>query len=119
MRIVLLTADLMCSSQLAGAAQREGASLATAATAEQLLRLAAEQPAALVVLDLNSPDIDPATLVPRLRALELPPRAILAFGPHVHEAHLAAARAAGCDEVLARGAFYAQAESIVARYAGG
>jgi DNA-binding NarL/FixJ family response regulator len=119
MHVLLLTADLMCSSQLAGAVERAGAVLAVAGGADRLIALAAEHPAALVALDLNAPGADPAALVPRLRALPQPPRAILAFGPHVHEARLAAAQAAGCDQVLSRGAFYPQAEEIVRRHRNG
>jgi hypothetical protein len=49
-----------------------------------------------------------------LRDLDNPPRKIVAFGPHVHEAKLAAARSAGCDEVISRGRFHAELIEIVA-----
>jgi len=38
---------------------------------------------------------------------------VVAFGPHVHEERLAAAREAGCDEVLSRGEFFARVNAIV------
>jgi DNA-binding NarL/FixJ family response regulator len=113
MRVALLTADLVCSSRLAGAAQRAGGTLLSAATAEALLALLASEPADAVLIDLEAPGSDPAALVPRLRALDPAPRAVLAFGPHVHEQRLAAAQQAGCDAVYARGQLHAQAETIL------
>ena len=45
MTILLLTTDLMCSSQLSGAAERAGAEVVLAGSADRLLALAAEHPA--------------------------------------------------------------------------
>ncbi len=45
--------------------------------------------------------------------------AIIAFGPHVHENLLAAARAAGCDDVLSRGQFFGQLDAILRKPLGG
>jgi len=115
MRLLLLTADLMCSSQVAGMARGLGLALVTCGSAQKLLDAAAEGPS-IVALDLNAAGIDLADLVPRLRSTGHAPAAIVAFGPHVHESRLAAAREAGCDEVLARGQFYAQGEQILRRF---
>jgi DNA-binding NarL/FixJ family response regulator len=71
----------------------------------------------LVILDLSHPGLDPGQLVPRLVELIGPAAAILAFGPHVHEARLAAAAAAGCHSVISRGQFRAQMEQILRQYA--
>ncbi len=117
MSAILLTTDLMTASKAQGAAARAGCSLRTVADAPALLIQAEQQGAGLVILDLSMPGIDPASLVPRLRALAGRPT-ILAFGPHVHEAQLQAAAEAGCDAVIARGQFHAQAEQILARHAG-
>ena len=68
---------------------------------------------ALVILDLGMPGLDVRGVVARLRALRVPAAKIIAFGPHVHEALLQAARDAGCDTVLARGQFYARLDEIV------
>lgn len=115
MRLLLLTADLMCSSQVAGMARGLGLALVACGTADRLLTAAAEGPS-IVALDLNAAGIDPAELVPRLRSAAQAPAAIVAFGPHVHESRLAAAQQAGCDAVLARGQFYSQGEHILRRY---
>lgn len=114
MSVLLLTTDLSCSSQVSGAAARLGVPLGTVMNPAQLMNRAAESSPAVVILDLNTPLLDCRELVPQLKALSSPPSTIIAFGPHVHEARLAAAREAGCDRVLARGQFYAQVEQILA-----
>jgi DNA-binding response OmpR family regulator len=115
-RAILLTRDLMCSSQVSGAAARAGLEMKTASTAAVCLESAAADSPGIVILDLNTSGFEPGDLVGQLRALPEPPRAIIAFGPHVHEARLAAATAAGCDAVLSRGQFYAQAAEILGRW---
>ncbi len=114
MSAILLTADLACSSKAAGAAARAGAELVTAMSTSALLDKLSSRGAELVLLDLTAPGLNPAELVGQIKSSALPPRAIIAFGPHVHEAKLAAAAEAGCDQVLARGAFYAQLEQLLA-----
>lgn len=111
MSAILLTADLACSSQVSGAAARTGVSLEVVMNPARLLERAAEIMPAVVILDLNTPLLDCRELVPQLKALASAP--IVAFGPHVHEARLAAAQEAGCDRVLARGQFYAQVEQLL------
>jgi hypothetical protein len=49
------------------------------------------------------PGLDVHALVAAVREASPNGARVLAFGPHVHEASLAAARAAGCDEVVTRG----------------
>jgi hypothetical protein len=41
---------------------------------------------------------------------------VIAFGPHVHAEALEAAAAAGCDQVLSRGALMAQLVAILAEH---
>ena len=86
--------------------------LRTAFDVATLLSHIRTEPASLVVIDLGTPRIDPAQLVSELRLSGGEGLRILAFGPHVHEQKLAAARAAGCDEVLTRGQFHASLDRI-------
>ena len=117
MAILFLTTDLLFSSRVAGAAARLGMTLKTAATPAALIELlAAAEPESLVLLDLNSPGVDPRQLAPMVRASQNPPRAIIAYGPHVHEDRLSAATAAGCNEVLTRGQFNARMEETLAKW---
>ena len=118
MPIYFLTSDLVFPSRVAGVAQQLGDKLETANSADALIAKlsGAAAPGAVVLLDLNSAGVDPAAIVPRLKALPQPPQAIIAFGPHVHEQKLAAATAAGCDLVLTRGQFDAQMRDLLARF---
>lgn len=111
----ILTADLMFSSKLTAAARQAGGTLRMAMSTAALLENLAAEPARLVLLDLTTPGLDPAVLVPRIREV-VPDAAVLAFGPHVHEDKLAAASAAGCDAVLTRGQLNAGADGLLARY---
>jgi CheY-like chemotaxis protein len=115
MLILFLTTDLVFPSRVAGVAQQLGVRMETAATADALVAktTAASSDNILVLLDLNSPAFDPAAVVQQLRALPTPPQTMIAFGPHVHEEKLAAAKAAGCDLVLTRGQFDAQMRSLL------
>ncbi len=69
----------------------------------------------LAAVDLRAPGLDVATLVAGLRSARSAPIHVLAGGPHVHEASLAAARAAGCDEVVTRGEFERRLDAAVER----
>ena len=114
MSILFFSGDLLFSSRVAGAAARLGMSLRTAASAAALVALLAEADARpLVILDLNSAEVDPARLVPALRGAANAPRAIVAYGPHVQEVRLAAATTAGCDQVLTRGQFNARLDEVL------
>ena len=115
MAAVLLTSDLACSSKAAGAAARAGVELSTAMSIAALLDKVSAQAVELVILDLTTPALDPLQLVPQLRALPAPPGAVMAFGPHVHEAKLAAATDAGCELVISRGQFHAQLDELLGR----
>jgi CheY-like chemotaxis protein len=117
MEIIFLTTDLLFSSRVAGAAARAGLKLRTAASCATLLDLTgAAEYIPIVLLDLNSPGVEPADVVPALRALSNPPRAIIAYGPHVQEDRLAAAKAAGCDAVLTRGQFNASMDDVLRKW---
>ncbi len=119
MSVLLLSADLMISSQLTGPAQQQGIPLQTVSTTDAVVERCSEESVALVVLDLGMPGLDFAALIESLRSCAKQPGAIVAFGPHVHENKLAAAREAGCDEVFSRGQFFSAAGEIFARYAKG
>ena len=62
----------------------------------------ASTPARLVLLDLSRPGA--------LDAVSTVAAPVVGFGSHVDDELLAAARAAGCDEVLPRSRFFRQLE---------
>lgn len=117
MSVLLITADLACLSSVTGGARRTGIDLRTAAGTEAALAMLSKKPARLIVIDLGTRDLAVAETVPRLREL-MPDVAIVAFGPHVHEHLLAAAREAGCTLVVSRGQFHARMDEFLAAYAG-
>jgi DNA-binding NarL/FixJ family response regulator len=109
-RLVALVADLMFAARIRGAAP-------TAAVAQSLeaLMKAAGRGTALVLVDLQARDAVAAIEQVRERA---PSARVVAFGPHVAEEALAAARSAGADRVMPRGAFVRELSAMVAAYGG-
>ena len=101
MHVLLLCGDLMTASQIEGAVRAIGGEISVATAAAS--GVGGESPIDVVVLDLSTTS-DIAATVAEFRERSPAPR-IIAFGPHVHAAKLAAAKEAGCDQVLSRGQF--------------
>jgi len=114
--VLFFTKDLLFSSRVAGVAQSRQIALSVVSDADQLLADTSANQVELVLLDLTTPSCDPKQLVPQLRRLARPPKAVVAFGPHVHEAKLAAAEEAGCDQVLSRGEFNNRMAEVLVKY---
>jgi CheY-like chemotaxis protein len=78
----------------------------------------AQAPARAVMLDLNHRS---GAAVEAVRALKADPATtrvpVLGFVSHVQTDLIAAARAAGCDEILARSAFTAQLPELLRKFA--
>jgi CheY-like chemotaxis protein len=113
MNALALTHDLTIHSAAHGSGKRTGVAVRVVDTADRLVDEADANPAVLVVLDLETPNLDVAEVVARLHDRFTPPKRIVAFGPHVHRERLEAARKAGCDEVLSRGQFSAGMDEII------
>jgi DNA-binding NarL/FixJ family response regulator len=111
MSVILVTADLIVVSRVEDAVRRAGFATVVVSSEKAAVECDAQQ-ATVVVIDLGSPLHDLRAIVAHFKANVPPPR-IVAFGPHVHEQRLAAAREAGCDEVVSRGQFFAQMDSIL------
>ena len=113
---VFLTSDLLFSSKVTGAATARGLNLEIVSSSAELLAMVSAEAAEFVLLDLSTAGLEPGDLVDRLRRLARPPRAIVAFAPHVHKAKLDAAREAGCNLVLSRGQLSRQVDQLLADY---
>jgi CheY-like chemotaxis protein len=113
MTIVLLSGDLMIVSRVAGAAAQVGAQLKSAAAAEEAVEMCRAHAAGMLIIDLSTRSLDFAQLVAAVKSGNEHPPTIVAFGPHVHEERLAAARDAGCDRVVSRGQFMGQLETLL------
>lgn len=99
--VVLLTTDLLLASRIQTAAAGAGVPLQTVLSVEQLETIGRTEPVTGLLLDLEHPGLDLGELLSRLPRREQ--CWVVAYGPHVHQRRLDAARAAGCHEVLSRG----------------
>jgi DNA-binding response OmpR family regulator len=116
MKFLLLSSDLMLMSAAQGAADRHGATVKVVGNPDSIAAECAADAIELVAIDLRTPRLDVAGVVEQVRAAA-PAAVILAGGPHVQRDSLAAAAAAGCDEVVTRGQFEGRLEALVARLA--
>lgn len=112
--IVFAVDDLMFTSKITTAAKQLGIPVVVERTAEAVLdRIHALRPG-LVVFDLNSARVRPLETVASIKAdHELAAVRTVGFVSHVQADLIAAARAAGMDEVLARSAFVAKLPQIL------
>ncbi len=104
-RVVLaIVTDLMDRSKVSAAAQGAG----VAVTFIPVSRVDPAAAADLVLVDLSRPGaLDAAAL------LATAGRVVIAFGSHVDTEVLAAARAVGCHQVLARSVFFARLPALL------
>jgi CheY-like chemotaxis protein len=104
---LIITKDLFFASKVTGTAAALGLTVRSAGSLEQL----PSDDLALVILDLDCPGISPQDVMAALPAGK--PIITVAFGPHVHEAQLAAAKSAGFEHVLPRSKFSATLVEIL------
>ncbi len=111
---IVLIDDLFFQAKLVETAKLTGITLETAATGEQLLKAAAANPAALVIVDLNArqgalnavEQLCKENLQPAARSNGPGnPRRVIAFLSHVQTELAERARAAGCQDVMPRSKF--------------
>jgi CheY-like chemotaxis protein len=112
---VALVDDLFFQAKMTETARHTGVELKTVANCDALLREAAANPGATLLLDLNARGGNPLEALARLAELaQASPaptpgngarRRVIAFLSHVQTDLAAQARAAGCDEVMPRSKF--------------
>ena len=103
MAVLFLCPNLMFASRVSGAANTLKIPLQVLSNPGELAsKLTAETQ--LVIVDLGQSGLDVPQIVALVRD-KSPSAKIVAFGSHVHVESLAAARAAGCDEVLPNSQF--------------
>ena len=106
--------DLLFSIKISTAAKSLGAELFFERNADQVLARVRDKRPSLVIFDLNSAKMRPMQLIAEMKAdPELRAVRTLGYVSHVDAAAVAAARAAGIDQVLARSAFAAQLGGIL------
>ena len=113
--VVLHCNDLMLNSSVGGAAKSLGHEFLRVTTSAELATAVSDGISrgcrVLVCIDLSSSGLDLQEL-----ANSLPPdvlREAVAYGPHVHESRLQAARELGFGQVMSRGAFSAKFPTLM------
>ena len=107
--------DLMFSVKISSAAKTVNAAVTFERNPQAMLeRIRSERPS-LVIFDLNSSRLAPIETIRAIKADDdLRATRTLGYVSHVQGDVIAAARAAGCDEVLARSAFSERLGTILA-----
>jgi PleD family two-component response regulator len=104
--IVCVVDDLIFSIKISTAAKSLGTPIFFERNPEMVLPRIREKQPSLVIFDLNSAKLRPLEVVTAMKAdAALRDIRTLGYVSHVHSDLIAAARAAGIDEVLARSAF--------------
>src|SRR5262245_35625020 len=106
---------MLFSSRVLGAARTLGVECKIASLPNQL-NAGVGSACRLVLIDLGMPGLDLTSTVTAIRAVAQSAH-IVAFGPHVDEALLNSAKAAGCDVVLPRSQFHKQYTELLRRVA--
>lgn len=104
--ILAVLDDLMFTSKIKTTATQLGVTVAFARSSQAALEAMRASAPSLVILDLNSPRVDPLGTVAAMRQDDALARIpTLGFVSHVQTELIDAARQAGVGEVLARSAF--------------
>ena len=113
--ILAHTADLLFAARLRGTATAVGANLVLARKSTDWFEQARLVKPRLLVLDLDTRIFDPISLITDTKAdPDLSAIPLLAYVSHVRADAIEAARAAGADRVMARGAFVKNLDQIFA-----
>jgi CheY-like chemotaxis protein len=116
--IVAALSDLMFISRIATAASAAGADVQVARTVDDVVARARQLKPGLLLLDLDCRTFDPLATLARLKSdPELSAIPVVGFVSHVEADVIAAARASGIDEVLARSAFVARLPEMMRKAA--
>jgi CheY-like chemotaxis protein len=102
---IVLIDDLFFQAKVHETAKQTGITIETVGTGDQLLKSAAANPSALIIVDLNARQ-GALDAIERLAANgSCNPRRIIAFLSHVQTDLAEKARAAGCQDVMPRSKF--------------
>ena len=115
MTALFLTEDLMFASRVGAQANSLNVPIETVSSVAQLGESLTCQPT-LFVVDLAAVPTDQLEATVATVRDRAPGATIIAFGPHVWEAKLEAARHAGCDQVLSRGQFHKEMSDLLQQY---
>jgi DNA-binding NarL/FixJ family response regulator len=104
MRCLYITTDLFFSSRVCSLARDQNISVEVVSSFEIAAERLPDDDIKLALLDLTPLGANVAQSVTQLKQIQ-PDLRIIAYGPHVDDELLTAARQAGCDEVMPRSQF--------------
>ncbi len=111
--VAFLTNDLLFQSRFASIATAANVRLVADRTTDRLVaKLADDADVRLVIVDLTLEVGDLAEAIASLKN-RCPVAITIAYGPHVHEAKLQRATEAGFDQVMTRGQFDRQMQTLL------
>ena len=111
-RIVFVSEDVLFWSRVASLARSSGADAVRVGDEAAMERVFREGGVTRVIVDLGVRGIDLASWASRWAGIDPRPE-LIAFGSHVDEAALAAARAAGFDRVMPNSRFHREVGELV------
>ena len=112
--VIAAVPDLFFGSKISGTAKPLGVEVKFVRDSETLLRKAKETPA-LLVIDLGAAEVDPIESIRAIRSNESTGAVpMVAFANHEREDLISAAQAAGCPNVMTRGAFASALPQLLA-----
>lgn len=113
---LLLSRDLMFTVKITGTARELGREVKVAGDVDRASALIAELHPLAVFVDLAAGPLAAPEAITRLRAEAGDDVPFIAFGSHVDAEALAAARDAGCREVMPRSKFTIQLPDLIRRH---
>lgn len=118
-RVLIAVPDLLLQSRITEAAKRAGVDFSVAGTPDDVLLLGKREKPGLIILDLESPRINAASTLQRIRAdPDLCATPTLGFYSHVDKRLADRMVQAGLDRALTRGQFVEQVEALLKPLAG-
>src|SRR5262245_42847417 len=111
-RVVFVSADILFWSRVQGLARAAGTAAVGVAGEAGMDRAVGGGGWPRAIFDLAAKGVGFAAWTARWKGAEPPPE-LVAFGSHVDEAALSAARAAGCDRVMPNSRFHREVGELV------
>lgn len=111
-RIVFVSADLLFWSRVFSLARSAGSEAVRVADEDGMERAFRQGGVTRILADLSVPGVDLPGWAARWKSLDAPPE-LVAFGSHVDEGALEAARRAGFDRVLPNSRFNREVAELV------
>jgi DNA-binding response OmpR family regulator len=117
--VLAVVDDLLFRSKIRSAGNAAGKEIVFVSAGGAVAATVRDRRPSLVIVDLDGRGADAVGVIRSIRAECGAEPPIVGFGAHVNVDRLAAARAAGCDQALARSAFVTSLPSLLAGAAAG